>query len=470
MSPTEVPIHYVAKFGDYYPAELADLFSESQESYQNAPERPEYPEKTVPEGWPSQHPASPMIWDSETFPTDDSHKLYLSKAEVAEIDTALKFIQDLSIPPSSISKSNFPLPTLGPRLEAACHSVHFGLGISIIIGIPSQTYTDEQNVLVFLGISSYVGETRGRQRDDGARLVHIFHALSQGYKDNQTPIFNNNTQVFHCDFVADILTMYCITPASSGGANSFASIPRIYNQLARYNPEIIHTLAAPDWVFDTYGYNPPWHTRPLLFYSPPEDQDRDAMVIDDDANDESDEEDEGERTPRASLLNLNEDATIEADEEENDAGNGIPKVGRIITSFSPYRLSITNKLNRKLKLPTLTPRQQIAVDEIEKLAKKYSITELLPSGSIVFVNNLAILHNRNEFTEDPSKPLDKMRHLMRMFLRNEELAWPTPRELWLDWGRTFGDFEGLNEERWAADMNRDYKSQRREAFTTDSAY
>ncbi|KAF3927100.1 hypothetical protein AA313_de0207004 [Arthrobotrys entomopaga] len=416
-----------------------------------------------------------MVWDSETFPKDDSHKLYLSKAEVAEINTALKFVQDLSIPPSSISKTNFSLPTLGPRLEAACHSVHFGLGISIIIGIPSETYTHEENVLVFLGLSSYFGENRGRQRDDGARLVHIFHALSQGYKDNPTPIFNNNTQVFHSDFVSDILSMYCINPASSGGANSFASIPRIYNHLAQHNPEIIHTLAAPDWVFDTYGYNPPWHTRPLLFYSPPEDQDRDVAMLIDDGDEEDGDSDEddygGERTPRASVLNLNsEDTETQTEKEEELVGNGTPKSGRIIASFSPYRLSITHKPNRKIQLPTITPRQQLAVEEIETLAKKYSITELLPAGSIVFVNNLAVLHNRNEFTEDPDKPPEKMRHLMRMLLRNEELAWTTPRELWLDWGRTFGDFEGLNEERWAADMNRDYKRQRREVFTTGSAY
>ncbi|EWC44620.1 hypothetical protein DRE_06609 [Drechslerella stenobrocha 248] len=414
---------YKAQYGDYYPQELEDLLAESQEAYKNTPERPDYascpPEKTVPDGWPTQLPPSPMIWDAETFPTDGSHVLQLSDDDIAEVELALAHVEDLVLPPSSIDKTVFPLPRLGPRLDAACRSVYFGLGLVFVRGVPSHKYTADQNVLILLGISSYFGETRGRQRDDGARLIHIFHAATRGFPENLSPIFNNHAQVFHSDIATDVLCMYCIAAATTGGSNSYASIPRIYNHLATHNPEVIRTLAAPDWPFDTYGYTPPFHTRPLLFYTPP-----------------------GHEGPK-------------------HAGS---QTGRISTSLSPRQLAGSKVHPRPTEIPALTPPQLAALAELESLARKYCITETLSSGDLVFVNNLAVLHNRTAYADDATLPARSHRHLIRLFLRDEQLAWPTPRELLLDWGRVFGGFDG-DDELWVADHERDFFEQQRGLIT-----
>ncbi|EPS37080.1 hypothetical protein H072_9295 [Dactylellina haptotyla CBS 200.50] len=443
---------YTAEYGDYYPKELDKLLKASQKAYENRSSRPDYPEKTVPEGWPAQLPPSPMVWDSETFPKDRSHMIDLSPEEVAEVEKALKFVEDLGLSHSAITKSTFSLPKLGPRLDAACKSVHNGLGICFVNGIPSHKFTADQNVYILLGISSYFGESRGRQRDDGAKLIHIFHSLTRGFDENLSPIYNNHAQVFHNDMVTDILCMYCIRTASHGGSNSYASIQRIYNHLAEHNPEMIHTLAAPDWPFDTYGYNPPYQTRPLLFYSRPGEQDEEDEQSDEENT--IDEDDDGSSTPRAATF---DPGLPETDSEENIT----PKIGRILASFSPRQLSGSKVHPRPSDIPALTERQTLALEEIERLANKYCLTETLSSGSMLFLNNLAMIHNRTSYTEEAGKPVEEHRHLIRMFLRNDELAWKTPKGLWLDWSRVFGEFEGENEERWVADKVKDYKDQQR---------
>ncbi|KAJ6263489.1 hypothetical protein Dda_2053 [Drechslerella dactyloides] len=409
---------YVADFGDYVPAELDYLLRESEEAYKNRPLRPDYPEKTVPEGWPGQLPPSPMLWDAETFPTDGSHELRLSEEDVAEIDEALKVVEEQSLPPPAINKATFPLPRLGLRLDTACHSVHYGLGIVFVRGIPTRKYTDEQNVLVLLGISSYFGETRGRQRNDGARLIHIFHAASRNLPETLSAIFNNHAQVFHQDIATDLLAMYCRSAAASGGASSFASFPRIYNHLAAHHPEMIHTLAAPDWPFDRYGYNPPFLTRPLLFYQPGDD--------------------------------TNSDNGINKNNEHS---------ARLFTSLSPRLLSGSRIHPRPTDIPPLTQPQQAALTAIESLARKFSVTTTLGAGDLVFLNNLTVLHSRAAYQDSPALPASLHRHLMRLFLRNEDLAYPTPRELWLDWAHVFSDTDA--DEVWVADNVRDYRSQLR---------
>lgn len=69
-----------------------------------------------------------------------------------------------------MSASNFPLPTLGQRLLSVALDIHRGRGFAIIHGLDPKNFSPEDNVIVFLGISSYIGSKRGRQDEDGNML------------------------------------------------------------------------------------------------------------------------------------------------------------------------------------------------------------------------------------------------------------------------------------------------------------
>jgi hypothetical protein len=69
-----------------------------------------------------------------------------------------------------IRKATFVLPRLGPRLEHQSRMLREGRGFCVLRGLDPTKYSREDNVIIYVGISSYFGEQRGRQYQDGMML------------------------------------------------------------------------------------------------------------------------------------------------------------------------------------------------------------------------------------------------------------------------------------------------------------
>jgi hypothetical protein len=93
-------------------------------------------------------------------------------------------------------------------------------------------------------------------------------------------------------------------------------------------------------------------------------------------------------------------------------------------------------------LPPLTEAQAEALDAVHFIAAKHRLETSMREGDIRFINNLAVLHSREAYKDDETHK----RHLVRLWLRNEELAWELPAPLKLAWARVFDDEE--RGERW----------------------
>jgi hypothetical protein len=68
-------------------------------------------------------------------------------------------------------------------LFSLTQDLHAGLGFFALRGLDPSRYSREDNVLIFLGVSSYIGEQRGKQDDSG----HIFGSC------------------FYCDFLSMVI-------------------------------------------------------------------------------------------------------------------------------------------------------------------------------------------------------------------------------------------------------------------------
>jgi hypothetical protein len=53
------------------------------------------------------------------------------------------------------------------RLRAHCLELHRGRGFFLLRGLDPNDYSPEDNVILFLGISSYIAERRGKQDAQG---------------------------------------------------------------------------------------------------------------------------------------------------------------------------------------------------------------------------------------------------------------------------------------------------------------
>lgn len=79
-----------------------------------------------------------------------------------------------------MSRELFPLPTLGDKLKTLAKELTSGIGFFHLRGLDPQRYSNETNVALYLGISAYIGEKRGRQDECGnmlrASLVEMLYA------------------------------------------------------------------------------------------------------------------------------------------------------------------------------------------------------------------------------------------------------------------------------------------------------
>ena len=78
-----------------------------------------------------------------------------------------------------VSRELFPLPKLESRLDKCALEVHHGAGWCVIRGIDPRRYSVEDNAIIYLGISSYIGGRRGLQDAKGSMLC-MFQACCAG--------------------------------------------------------------------------------------------------------------------------------------------------------------------------------------------------------------------------------------------------------------------------------------------------
>ncbi|KAH8654984.1 hypothetical protein BGZ60DRAFT_418179 [Tricladium varicosporioides] len=343
----------------------------------------------LPVNFPAQL-SSPLVWEGQDFPDEKEWTFNLNTTQLEEIDKALAYFKSLSEPIGYVNQSTFPLPLLSPLLRKEAQALQSGRGFFVIRGLRPEKHSIEDNIIIYAGVSSYIGSTRGRQDNkviDGVKKSNMLNHIKDLSRTSAAtnigaPAYTTDKQVFHTD-AGDIVSLFCLSPAAKGGESKLASSWRVYNELARTRPDIIRTLSE-DWAFDGYG-NPakPYTNRPLLFYSPKQGLSPERLII--------------------------------------------QYARRSFTGFL--------HLPRSQDIPPITEEQAEALDALHFLAERFSLTLDFQKGDIQFINNLALFHARDGFVDE----LGNERHLLRLWLRDSELAWETPVPLQERWDELYKD-------------------------------
>jgi hypothetical protein len=106
-----------------------------------------------------------------------------------------------------------------------------------------------------------------------------------------------------------------------------------------------------------------------------------------------------------------------------------------ILSFSRRPLVGSSSSPRSADVPQLSSSHIEALNIVQSIADRHSISMKLKPGDMLIWNNLALMHGRSAFTDSSANK----RHLIRLWLRNEvtEKEWPIPRELEPKWTDAF---------------------------------
>ncbi|CUS12320.1 unnamed protein product [Tuber aestivum] len=354
--------------------------------------------RVLPAGFPARVD-SPLTWTGSELRKEE-YTIPLTGEEILEIERGLRDFKESKLPISLITRQTFRLPTLGPRLIGLGASLYNGRGFFVLRGLNPKRYSSEENVLIYVGISCWVAERRGRQ-DEHNNMLYLTSSVAP---DNvrQAP-YSNVQQPYHTD-IGDILALYTLGQAYKGGRSKLASTGAIYNELAETRPDHIDTLRSPEWIFDTFGRSgEPYYKRPLLFN----------------------------------------------------------QGGKMVFAFSRRILTGSEVSPRTKGIPDMTEAQADALDALHFTADKHALTlDDGQLGDILFWNNMSIVHARQGFVD--GGPMNQKRHLLRLWLRNEELAWETPEVLRSAWDAAYAS-DDVSEEQWpiVPIMDRDHVTTQR---------
>ncbi|KAI0526396.1 TfdA family taurine catabolism dioxygenase TauD [Xylaria bambusicola] len=349
---------------------------------------------SIPKGFPGKLTGD-LVWDGETIADNYDWTFVFSTEHLAEIDRAVAHFKGLNKPLGAISQETFPLPTLHTQLRGLSAELHSGHGFFVLRGLDVDKYTREENVIIYAGVSSHVASVRGRQdhQFNGEKadvtLTHIKDLTwSHDSKLIGSPAYTTDKQVFHTDR-GDIVSLFALETSASGGASKLASTWRVYNEIAATRPDLIHTLSE-NWQMEIFEKaDAPFVERPLIFHFP--------------------------------------------------ATKSTPE--RLALEYARRYFVGFGALPRNPAIPPITEAQAEALDTLHYLGERFCVNTDFQKGDIQYINNLAIFHARDGFTDTP----DKRRHLLRLWLRDAENAWETPRALQPQWDRLYKGITVENE-------------------------
>lgn len=294
----------------------------------------------LPAGYPSHLGQGTLAWTGKQFDDDKPHFVYnLTESELLEISLGKDHFKSLELDGDLVNRTNFPLPTLGPKLDKLSHDIYNGKGLCVVRGINPDEYVVEDLTIIWLGIQAYIADQRGCQDHRGNMLVHIVADNSSevklGHHRHSTSAIS-----FHNEEAGDVVAWLTRSTAAAGGKCIVSSAYTIYNVLAAHRPDIIRTLAKSDWPFAL----PRFQCRPLLFW--------------------------------------------------HDS--------RLVINFGRTPLLGNAVHPRPDHLPKLNERQREALDVVEAIAQAVQLEIKTQPGDMHFINNLAILHRREGFVDGES--------------------------------------------------------------------
>ncbi len=182
----------------------------------------------------------PDVWYAADFQTDTSWLHQFTEADIAEIEAAMAHAIGTGKPVTEMTLADFPLPTVAAKIDAAVREVEDGRGFVLLRGIRLPDYSHDEASILFWGMGRHIGAPIS-QNPSGA-LLHTIEDLGNDYGGNNVRGHSTNARLRpHVD-PCDIVGLFCIHPAKTGGLSTISSAAAIHNEILKTRPELLAPL------------------------------------------------------------------------------------------------------------------------------------------------------------------------------------------------------------------------------------
>ncbi len=123
----------------------------------------------------------------------------LSADDLAEIERAMRPLAEAQADIARITKADFPLPTLAPKLARICEGLLDGRGFALLRGLPVERWSIREAATAYFGIGSHFGNARS-QNAKGHVLGHVRDLGLNAAKDPTARGYQTRErQTYHTD-------------------------------------------------------------------------------------------------------------------------------------------------------------------------------------------------------------------------------------------------------------------------------
>ena len=208
----------------------------------------------------------PGAWIGSQLQQEQSWIYRLDAAAVEEIDAALARVSRVGAGIPYLADA-FPLPRLAAALDNILDEIENGRGFMLLRGIPRSRYTDEECALIYWGLGVHLGHPVS-QNARGHRLGHV-RDEGRVLADPNARVYQTNQRMdFHTDMLpVDVLGLFCLRAAKSGGESKLVSALTVHNVLRAERPDLLEALYGMfhiDWRGEEPAGERPWFTLPMF--------------------------------------------------------------------------------------------------------------------------------------------------------------------------------------------------------------
>ncbi len=180
-------------------------------------------------------------WTRADIEADDRWTYTLTDAEIADLEAALRGLQGRDGKLLDITRQDFPLPVLGPRLAEIEREVCTGRGFFLLRGVPVDRYDADDAFLMKWGIGTHMGRAIS-QNTYGDMLGHVFDHGNENPKAIRTRGYQTSAALdFHIDR-SDMTSLLCLRQGRSGGRSRVVSSMAVHNAILAAHPEFLPPL------------------------------------------------------------------------------------------------------------------------------------------------------------------------------------------------------------------------------------
>jgi hypothetical protein len=280
----------------------------------------------------------------------------LTGDEIAELRSALAHVKVLGKTLATMTCEDFPLPTLSALVGHCRDFLENSAGLFLIRGFPAAEYDKGDLRLLYWGLGKHMG-TAVSQSANGDILGDVRNMNVDMNSPNGRGYTSNQKLTYHTDS-CDVVGLFVLRTARSGGLSMIASSVAVHNEIARIRPDLLEVLYQPfywSWQSQEVPGTTPYYQQPIF----------------------------------------------------NQHG------GKFSCRYVRTHIISAQRFE---DVPRLTPQQEEAMALFDSLAgsEVFHFSMMFKPGDIQLLNNHVTVHSRTAF-EDYDEA-EKKRHLLRMWM------------------------------------------------------